>query len=41
MFRELSVLGPEDPDRNAEVCARHGVDVVLPLTVAGAALHQG
>ena len=41
MFRELSVLGPEDPDRNAEVCARHGVDVVLPLTVAGAALQHG
>ena len=40
MFRELSVLGPEDPHRNAEVCSRHGVDVVLPLTVAGAALHQ-
>jgi quercetin dioxygenase-like cupin family protein len=41
MFRELSALGPEDPARNAKVCARHGVDLVLPLVPAGAVLHHG
>ena len=41
MFRELSALGPEDPERNAKVCARHGVDLVLPLVAAGAVLHHG
>ena len=38
MFPELSALGPEDPERNAKVCARHGVDLVLPLVAAGAVL---
>ena len=41
MFRELSALGPEDPERNARVCTGHGVDLVVPLVSPGAVLRHG
>ena len=41
MLRELASSAPRDPERDAELCTRYGVELALPPVAAGAVLHHG